>query len=183
MSSTAQRVFILAAGAAAATLAAAPAQAQADRNAVLNVLVECAKIDDPTARLACYDNNIRNAGGVVRSTVPGQVRVQGGGAPIASANEGPQGFGRESVKTDDRFRAPPGQLQSIRLKVTAVAAREPGKYLITLEDGAQWVFAQSVNNDYRLPRAGSILEIERGAMGSFLMRFDGQGPVQVIRVK
>jgi hypothetical protein len=64
-----------------------------------------------------------------------------------------------------------------------VAPREPGKYLITLEDGAQWVFAQSVNNDYRLPRAGSILEIERGAMGSFLRRFDGQGPVQVIRVK
>lgn len=182
MSSTAQRVFILAAGAAAATVAAAPAQAQADRNAVLNVLVECAKIDDPTARLACYDNNIKNAGGVARQTVPGRVRVQGGGAPIAS-NEGPSGFGRESLKTQERFTGPPGQLQGIRPKVTAVTPREPGKYLVTLEDGAQWVFAQSVRNDYRVPVVGSIIEIERGAIGSFLMRYDGQGPVQVIRTK
>jgi hypothetical protein len=182
MSTTAQRVFILAAGAAAATVAAAPALAQADRNAVLNVLVECAKIDDPTARLACYDNNIKNAGGVARSTVPGRVRVQGGGAPIAG-NEGPSGFGRENLRTEERFTGPPGQLQSIRPKVTAVAPREPGKYLVTLEDGAQWVFAQSVRNDYRVPVAGSIVEIERGAMGSFLMHYDGQGPVQVIRTK
>ena len=182
MSSMAQRAIFLAAGGFAASFAAAPAAAQVDRNAVLNVLVECAKIDDPTARLACYDNNIRNAGGVVRSTVPGQVRVQGGGAPVA-ANEGPAGFGRENIRTNERFTGPAGQLQSIRPKVTAVTPREPGKYLVTLEDGAQWVFAQSVRDDYRVPRVGSILEIERGAMGSFLMRFDGQGPVQVIRVK
>jgi hypothetical protein len=182
MSIIAQRATFLAAGGMAAALAAVPAQAQADRNAVLNVLVECAKIDDPTARLACYDNNIRNAGGVVRRTIPGQVRVQGGGAPIAG-NEGPAGFGRENIRTEERFSAPAGQLQSIRPKVTAILPREPGKYLLTLEDGAQWVFAQSVRNDYRLPVVGSIVEIERGAMGSFLMRFDGQGPVQVIRVK
>jgi hypothetical protein len=182
MSIIAQRVTFLAACGLTAAMAATSAHAQVDRNAVLNVLVECAKIDDPSARLACYDNNIRSAGGVVRQSVPGRDRVQGGGAPIAT-NEGPSGFGRENIRTNERFSAPAGQLQSIRPKVSAITPREPGKYLVTLEDGAQWVFAQSVNNDYRLPRVGSILEIERGAMGSFLMRFDGQGPVQVIRVK
>src|SRR5690554_4011201 len=47
-------------GSAAAALAsfAASAAAQVSDSAVLNIMRECAKIDDPSARLACYDNNI-----------------------------------------------------------------------------------------------------------------------------
>jgi hypothetical protein len=182
MSSLAQRTTILALVGLASVVPAAPAAAQANREAVLNILVECAKIDDPTARLACYDANIRNAGGVVRTPLGRGARVQGGGAP-GIVNEGPQGFGRENIRSKERFEAPAGQLHSIRPKVTAIKEREPGVYLLTLEDGAQWLFADSVNHDYRLPRVGSILEIERGALGSFLMRFDGQPPVQVRRVQ
>lgn len=168
----------------ATALAALPlaATAQADRSAVLNILVECAKIDDPTARLACYDNNIKAAGGVARATVPGRDRVQGGGAPIAG-NTGTTGFGGESVRTADRFDRPAGQIQSIRPKITAVQPREPGIYLVTIEDGAQWQFADAVSQSFRIPRVGSIVEIERGALGSFLMRIDGQEGVRVRRVR
>ncbi|MEO6041780.1 MAG: hypothetical protein ABIP41_07765 [Croceibacterium sp.] len=179
---TAPRATLLATGATLLMLAPAPAAAQADRAAVLNILVECAKIDDPTSRLACYDNNIRSAGGMARATIPGQFRVQGGAAPVA-ANEGPSGFGREIIKGAERFQAPAGQLASIRPKVTAVTQRQPNTYLVTLEDGAQWVFAQAADNQFRPPTRGAIVEIERGAMGSFLMRVDGQKPVQVLRVK
>ena len=182
MSSLAQRTSILALAGLAALVPSCPAAAQANRDAVLNILVECAKIDDPSARLACYDANIRNAGGVARATLPGGARVNGSGAPVV-ANEGPQGFGRENMRSDQRFRAPPGQLKSIRPKVTAILPREPGIYLITLEDGAQWVFAASVDNNYRVPRVGAIVEIERGSLGSFLLHFDGQPPVQVRRVR
>ena len=41
---------------------ATPALAQAERGAVVDILIECAKIDDPTARLACYDNNMSRVG-------------------------------------------------------------------------------------------------------------------------
>ena len=185
MSSFAQRGSFLAIGAASLALCAAPASAQADRTAVLNILVECAKIDDPTARLACYDNNMTRAGATARTTVPGQtVRgVVGGAAPIET--QGPQGFGYEDVRSQDpaRFQVRPGQLQEIHPRVASITPREPGIYLVTLDDGAQWLFAEGVSSQFRLPGRGDEIEIERGSLGSFLMRVDGQPPVPVRRIR
>lgn len=184
MSSIAQRASILSAGAAALALSATPAFAQADRAAVVDILVECAKIDDPTARLACYDNNMSRVGATPRSTVPGQVRgVVGGSAPLET--QGPQGFGYEDVRAADpaRFQPRPGQLQEIHPRVAAIVAREPGIYVVALDDGAQWQFAEGVSSQFRLPRRGDEIEIERGSLGSFLMRIDGQPPVPVRRIR
>jgi len=64
-----------------------------------------------------------------------------------------------------------------------VRPREPGIYAVTLEDGAEWLFAEGVSSSYRVPRAGSVVEIERGALGSFLMSFDDQTPVPVRRIR
>ena len=185
MLSIAQRASILALGAASLTLSAATASAQADNSAVLNILVECAKIDDPTARLACYDNNMTRAGATARATVPGQtVRgVTGGAAPIES--QGAQGFGAEDVRADSpqRFARPAGQVDEIHPRVASITPREPGIYLVTLDDGAQWLFAESVDSQFRPPRRGDQIEIERGSLGSFLMRIDGQSPVPVRRIR
>ena len=184
MSSTAQRASILAIGAATLAWSAAPASAQADRNAVVDILVECAKIDDPTSRLACYDNNMTRAGATVRSTVPGQIRgVVGGSAPIET--QGPQGFGVEDLRTSNpqRFNLRPGLMQEIHPKVASVAQRQPGIFLVTLEDGAEWVFAEGVTSQFRLPSRGDEIEIERGALGSFLMRAGKQPTVPVRRVR
>ena len=173
---------VLAAGAASLLLAGAPAGAQMDQGTAINILRECAKIDDASARLACYDNNIRNVGGTPRVSVPGQMPVvQGGAAPVAA--DSPRGFGAEDVRTPERFAAPAGQLQEINARIASVRPREPGIYAFTLEDGAEWLFAESVSSGYRPPRAGSVVEIERGSLGSFLMRFDGQSPVPVRRVR
>ena len=185
MSSTALRASILAAGAASLALSAAPASAQADRAAVVDILVECAKIDDPTARLACYDNNMRRVGATPRATVPGQtVRgIVGGAAPVET--QGPQGFGYEDVRAADpaRFRPAPGQLQEIHPTVQSISPREPGIYLVTLSDGAQWLFAEGVGSQFRQPRRGDEIEIERGSSGSCLMRIDGQPPVTERRIR
>ena len=185
MSSIAQRASILAIAAASLTLSAGTAFAQADNSAVLSILVECAKIDDPTARLACYDNNMRRVGATPRATVPGQtVRgVVGGAAPIET--QGPQGFGYEDVRSQDpaRFQLRTGQLQEIHPKVASITPREPGIYLVTLDDGAQWLFTESVSSQFRLPRRGDEIEIERGALGSFVMRVDQQSPVGVRRIR
>lgn len=180
---------ILAAGSASLLLTGTPAVAQMDQNTAVNILRECARIDDASARLACYDNNIRNVGGTARTTVPGRVSVQGGAAPVQGgpaplAPSGPAGFGAEDIRTPDRFsEAPGGQLQQISARVRSVRPREPGVYALTLEDGAEWLFAEGVSSGYRVPRAGSTVEIERGSLGSFLMRFDQQTPVPVRRVR
>jgi hypothetical protein len=172
---------ILAAGAATLLLAGGPAAAQVDQNTAVNILRECARIDDASARLACYDNNIRNVGGTPRTTVPGQVQVQGGAAPVAANS--PRGFGAEDVRTPERFAAPGGQLQEINARIASIRPREPGVYAFTLDDGAEWLFAEGVSSGYRVPRSGSTVEIERGGLGSFLMRFDNQAPVPVRRVR
>ena len=178
----AHRATILAAGAASLFLAGAPAGAQVDQNTAVNILRECARIDDATARLACYDNNIRNVGGPARAVVPGRMQTpQGGAAPVAANS--PAGFGAETVRTPERSSTPAGQLHEIDARITSIRPREPGIYAFTLEDGAEWLFAEGVAQTYRVPRAGSEVEIERGALGSFLMRFDDQTPVPVRRVR
>lgn len=193
MSTTVHRAMLTAAGAAMLAWAPAPALAQVDRDIVMNIMLECAKIGDPTARLACYDNNIRSAGASVAAAVPGRGPVpQGGGAPVASG--GTAGFGlntarpqqsaapRQNFRPQQGFGAPASQGRRITPTVAAVATRGPGAYLVTLEDGAQWEFAEDMPLSYRPPERGSTVEIERGTFGSYLLRFDQQQPVRVRRV-
>jgi hypothetical protein len=177
---------ILASAAFAIASSAALAQGQVPDATVLNIMRECAKIDDPSARLACYDNNIRSAGG--RPTVPGQGgRVSGGGAPLAGrGGNGLQGFGAESVRSQERFQSAEQRglgPDAISARILAVRQREPGIYLVTLEGGAQWLFSESVAKDFSPPRKGDTVDISRAALGSFLMRFDNQESVRVRRIK
>jgi hypothetical protein len=182
-----QRVIVFLGGAALAALSA-PAAAQVPDDVVLNIMRECAKIDDPTARLACYDNNIRAAGANPRS-VPGEgPRPRGGGAPLVDSGSrgGPEGFGAESIRSEERFESYEERgigLDEISARVTEVRERQPGVYLITLEGGAQWVFTESANRSFRPPRNGDTVEIERASLGSFLLMFDGQQGQRVRRVR
>lgn len=182
MSITAHRAMLTAT--VAAVLASAPARAlaQVDPNIVLNIMRECSKIGDVMARVACYDNNIRSVGGTAATAVPPQSRIpQRGSAPVAS--EGVAGVGREVGRSPE-----PPAVRTVGLArstpvVTAVTERGPGAYLLTLEDGAQWEFAEGMSSSYQVPRPGSKVEIERGTLGSYRMRFDGQQPVRVRRVR
>ncbi|MXO72242.1 hypothetical protein [Alteraurantiacibacter buctensis] len=177
----AQRVAIVLAGSSALACLPAPAFAQVPEGVTLNILRECSRIDDPSARLACYDNNMRAAGGQARNTIPGQVQVQGGGA--VSTDGRPAGFGREDLPVPQAAQAQSYGPDEITATVTEVTQRGPGIYLLTLEGDAQWVFTEGVSMSYNPPRRGSRVEIMRGAMDSFLLRFDNQESVRVRRVQ
>lgn len=179
----AHRATILAAGAAMLLLPGMPAVAQVDDGIVLNIMRECARIDDPTARLACYDNNIRAAGANPRTSVPGRMQTPQSSAGAPVAGNSPQGFGAEAVRTPQRFQTPSGEVDEISTTIATISQREPGIYSFTIDGGAQWQFAESVSLSYRVPRVGSNVEIERGALGGFLMRFDRQQPVPVRRLQ
>ena len=179
---------VLLAGTMGIVFGAAPASAQMADNAVMNIMRECAKIDDPTSRLACYDNNIRAAGFDSRA-VPGQAgRVAGGGAPNQGGlgGSGAQGFGSEDVKAPDRFASSEqrgGGPDSVSARVASVRQRQPGIYLVTLEGGAEWLFSESAPNSFRVPSKGDSVEISRASLGSFLLRFNNQASVRVRRIK
>ena len=175
------RAMFSVAGAALLASASGPALAQVDPRIVLNILIECSKIGDVTARVACYDNNIGAAVGTVATALPPQSGIaQPDSAPVATA--GVAGVARESARAPQPTTAPPGELTRSTPIVTAVAERGPGAYLLTLQGGAQWEFAEDVPPSYQPPRPGSTVKIERGTLGSYRMRFDGQEPVRVRRV-
>lgn len=177
----AHRVAIVLAGSTALACLPLPVAAQVAEGITLNILRECSRIDDPSARLACYDNNMRAAGGQARTTVPGQVQVQGGGA-VASDGR-PAGFGREDLAVPQAVRALSSGPDEITATIASITQRGPGIYVMTLEDGAEWIFAESVGMSYAPPRRGSQVEIRRGSMDSFLMRFNNQPSVRVRRVQ
>jgi hypothetical protein len=178
----AQRAVLSVAGAALLASSPAPVLAQVDPRIVLNILVECSKIGDVTARVACYDTNIAAAGGTVATAPPPQSGiVQPGSAPVATA--GVAGVARESARPPQPPTAPAVEPTRSTPIVAAVAERGPGAYLLTLQGGAQWEFAEDVPPSYQPPRPGSTVQIDRGSLGSYRMRFDGQEPVRVRRVR
>jgi hypothetical protein len=179
---TAQRAIVLLSGAALA-VSAAPAAAQVPPDITLNIMRECAKIDDPTARLACYDNNIRAAGGNPNS-IPGQMARPNGGGAVANPNA-PSGFGADDLRTQSVERFNPNRNGPSEIATTIADARErqPGIYLVTLAGGAQWLFSEGVSQTYRPPRKGDPVRIERGALGSYLMMVGKQAGVKVTRIK
>ena len=65
----------------------------------------------------------------------------------------------------------------------AARRTEPGIYLLTLDDGAQWRFVEAVPPSYDPPRTGTEIELRRGSLGSFLMRYADQRSVRVQRVQ
>lgn len=178
----AHRVAIVFAGSSALACLPVPAAAQVPEGVTLNILRECSRIDDPSARLACYDNNMRSAGGQARTTVPGRLQVQGGGAVNTDASS-PSGFGLENRPVPQAARVEAIGPDEIRATIASITQRSPGVYAMTLEDGAQWIFTESVSSSYLPPQRGSRVEIRRGAMDSFLMRFNNQQSVRVRRVQ
>lgn len=180
--SLAPRATILLAGACLAATAL-PATAQVSDEIVLNIMRECAKIDDPTARLACYDNNIRTAGGSP-SAVPGQMATPSGSGAVFQPSA-PGGFGADDLRARSPERFDPGRNgpSEVAARVSQARERQPGVYLVTLEDGAQWLFAETVSSSFRPPRPGESVQIQRGALGSYLMVVEKQQGVRVTRVR
>jgi len=181
---TAFRATILTAACLPLALLASPAAAQVDDDVVLSIMRQCARIDEASARLACFDNNIRVGNtDVTRPSVPGAMpRPQGGAsAPITGAT----GFGSEDVRRQGQSGASAAEAEADEMtgRIRSATEQNAGMYLVTLEDGAQWLFTESVGLSYRPPTAGATVKISRASMGSFLMEVGSQRSVRVRRVR
>ncbi|RKF23530.1 hypothetical protein D6851_03460 [Altericroceibacterium spongiae] len=172
---------VLLAGSAGITAIAAPASGQMSDTEVLNILRECAKVQDPSARLSCYDSNIS---GSPSSSSPTAGETTLPAPPPAAASSGSQSaFGAEDIRSPERFTPPPAEKQSLTARVLSARQREPGIYLVTLENGAQWLFSESVPFSFSPPRKGSTVTIDKASLGSYLMQVGRQSAVRVKRIK
>jgi hypothetical protein len=142
--------------------------------AAFQAVLDCRKVADNTARLACYD---AAAAAVGQAEAKGDIVVidraqaqkahrQAFGLPVPSLD-----FLTRALKTEDIDKLD-GVVKSARMDAN-------GRWTMQLEDGAQW--RQIAGDLLRDPHAGSKVVIHRGALGSFMMSVDGQAYIKVHR--
>lgn len=166
---------------------AAPGRAEEDYRSIVEVLRACSEIQDSAARMTCYDTNVRpratGSPSVARapSNSPSQAAPV---APVTRANAPAApppaaGFGAETLP---QARPAAAEADEIEAKVASARERQPGKFVLVLEDGAEWEFVEAAPDSYNPPRAGSSIRIERGSLGSFRLRYASQRAIRIRRV-
>jgi hypothetical protein len=142
-------------------------------------LMRCRAIADAAARLLCFDSAAANldAAAARRDVVivdraqvrEGRRRLFGLALPRIPIFGG----------GDDDHDA--DQVQTVE-GVIAGAAEGGGRWTISLQDGAMWVQTDYNQLAFR-PRPGQHVVINRGALGSFMMRINNQPGIRVQRVR
>ena len=154
--------------------AAASAPKPAPTNApVVQAVVDCRKIDDPTQRLACYDaavaamTNAQQSGDLV--TLDRKQRQ--------SVRKQAFGFTLPSLAMFDTGEKGSDQIEDT---VDSASQGPGGKWVFHLQDGAVW---RQIDDEWlsRKPHPGSKVLIRRAMMGSYMMIVDGQPGVRVHR--
>jgi len=156
-------------------------QAPPARPETFEALVRCRTITDDAARLACFDRAAaalqaaqerREVVVVDRQQVrEGRRRLFGLALPRIPIFGG----GDDDEQGEDRVSTVEG--------VVASASQDGlGHWVVSLQDGAVWT--QVDNNALALrPRPGQRVVINRGALGSFMMRVNNQPGIRVRRVR
>jgi hypothetical protein len=142
--------------------------------AAFSAVLDCRKLTDGAARLACYDAaaakmDEAEAKGeivVIDRTQAREAHREAFGLPIPSLS-----FVTRALQ--------PEEVDQIRSRVKAARADGYGKWTFVLEDGAVW--RQIAGDLLRDPKAGSAVVIQRGAIGSFKMSVDNQPTIKVHR--
>ena len=165
-----------AAAATAATVAIAQPKGEG-RAQMLQELVDCRKLSDDAARLACYDkasaslDQAEQKGDivVVDREQARKVRRQAFGFSLPSISLFEKGETQE-------------ELENVAGEVAVASVNGAGKWTIRLKDGAIWV--QIDNNElHRTPKPGNPVKIRQASMGSFMMSINNGGGFRVRRVE
>lgn len=172
--------ILLAAGAPALALAQRGQNAPPARPQSFEAVVRCRAITEDAARLVCFDTAVaalqqaqerREVVMVDRQQVrEGRRRLFGLTLPRI-----PIFGGGDDDDDEDAVRTMEGT-------VSAATQDGLGHWAVTLQDGALW--SQVDNNRLAVaPRAGQRVVINRGAMGSYMMRINNQPGIRVRRIR
>jgi len=165
----------LAALAAAAEAPAKPKAQDARSNALIQSLSACRGVADEKARLDCYDKaSARLAEAVEKRELVVLDRQE-----INQTRRSLFGF---SVPNIPLFRGEGGEQQDkIETTIAGASRLEGGKWQIRLEDGAIWQTSETRLN-LSDPKPGQKIVIQRGTLGNYFLRIDGQRGIRGKRV-
>lgn len=149
------------------TATAAGPDRPADRAQVLKSLIDCRKVTDDAARLACYD---KAAAEIDKAEAGGDIVVVDRQQARAARRQA-FGFNLPTLSIFDKA-ATKEELNAIDGKVASSTHDANGYWVITLEDGSVWheLGDQEPNLD---PRPGKAAHLSRGSLGSFFIKIDG----------
>jgi hypothetical protein len=170
--------FLAAMALAALVPASAPAKPKAQdarSNALIQALSACRGVADEKARLDCYDR----ASSRLAEAVDKKELVVLDRQEIQQTRRSLFGF---SVPNIPLFRGESGGDDGKIETVIAGAGRlEGGKWAIRLEDGAVWHTTETRLN-FSDPRPGQKIVIQRGTLGNYFLRINGQRGIRGRRV-
>jgi hypothetical protein len=154
----------LAAALAAAPLAAAPAPPKGEGRAqALQRLIDCRKLTDNTARLACFDEA---AAAMDQAESKGDIVVVDR-EQARKVRRQAFGFTLPSLSLFERGEKPE-EINNMEGKIAAARQNNAGKWVIRLEDGATW--AQVDTNELpNAPKAGDTVTIRKASLGSYML--------------
>lgn len=163
---------------AAAALVAVPAAAEeaekASQPKVLQAVLDCRAITDPTQRLACYD---RSADALDTATTTREVLV----VDRATARKTKRGlFGLTLPKVKLFGDNDDEEIEQIESTIASTHSARDGSVVFVLPDGARW--KQTDGRD-TYAKAGQPIVIRKGALGSFFARVNNQTGVRVVRIQ
>ena len=157
-----------AAGAQAAGAASPPPQA-------VQAAIDCRKVAEAAARLACYDKAVDVLG---RALDQGQV-VAVDHAQVQAVRRQSFGFTLPSLSFLDRG-ARPEEINEVVLTVESARQNPDGKWVIALEGGQIW--RQIDTGEFsRDPKPGAKATIKKAMLGSYMMMIGGHSAVRVHR--
>lgn len=150
---------------------------------IIQQLYDCRAITDPTARLACFDQQVAALAAAeqardVRIVDRAQVRETRRGLFGFSINLGNIfGGGDDEEETASNEEG----VNSLTATIASVGTDASGHRLFILDNDQHWV--QTDGSSGRSPRAGMSIVINRGALGSFIARINDRPGVRVMRVR
>jgi len=160
---------------AGAAFAGLPAAAASQPPPAVQAAVDCRKLADAQARLACYDSAVDELG---RQLGAGQV-VAVDSAQVREVRRQAFGFTLPSLSLFDRSAEKP-DVDEVELAVESAQRRPDGKWVLRLEGGQVWRQIDSADFS-REPRPGSRARIKKAMLGSYMMMIGGKMPVRVHR--
>jgi hypothetical protein len=159
----------------AGAAAGAPPKAEG-RAGLLQGLIDCRKLTDAAARLACYD---AAAGAMDQAEAKGDLVVIDREQARSVRRQG-FGFNLPSLSLFERGETPE-EVDRVVLTVDSARRDGSGKWILRMEGGQVWrqIDTGELGRD---PRAGSTVRVRRATLGSYLLSVEGaRGGIKVHR--
>lgn len=152
---------------------------RAPRPETYEALIRCRALTDDNARLRCFDS----ASAAMEAAAERRDLVLVDRAQVRESRRRLFGLALPRLPIfggGDDDDAEEAEVNSIESPVRSAHQFGYGRWSVTLEDGSTWVQVDNSPIASR-PRRGDPVRVQRAALGTYMMRVDGQAGVRVRR--